>query len=95
MFVKYIKLIWYNRRFNNDIFFLYKLLNNLIEYPEFLEKIPLNVPLHTLRSTNAFYSQPKKSNYSHYAPTNRILLNPNFFDPPSKLKNILSDHLYV
>lgn len=42
------------------IFFLYKLLNKLIDCPELLEKIPLNVPLYTLRSTNTFYAKPKK-----------------------------------
>lgn len=49
------------RRFNKDIFFLYKLLNNLIDCPELLEKIPLNVLLHALLSTNTFYIQPKKT----------------------------------
>jgi len=49
-----------DRWFNNDFFFLYKLLNNIIFCPELLEKIPLNVPTHTLRSTNTFYAQPKK-----------------------------------
>jgi hypothetical protein len=37
-------------RWFNNIFFLYKLLNNKIDCPEFLEKIPLTVPLHTIRS---------------------------------------------
>jgi hypothetical protein len=82
------------------IFFLYKLLNNQIDCPELLVKIPLNIPLHTLCSANTFYVKPKKQNYSHYAPINRILLNGNsiknfdfFFDPPSKLKNVLNNHL--
>lgn len=89
-----------DRRFNNDIFFLHKLLNNKIDCPELLEKIPLNVPLHTLRYINTFYVKRKKQNYSHYAPFNRILLNGNyiknfdfFFDRSNKLKNILINHL--
>jgi len=47
-------------RFKNDIFFLHKLLNNITVWPELLEKIPLNVPTHILRSTYTFYVQPKK-----------------------------------
>jgi hypothetical protein len=89
-----------NRRFNNDIIFLYKLLNNLIDCPELLAKIPFYIPKHTLRYTNTFYIQSQKQNYSHYAPLNRILLNGNtinnfdyFFDPPSKLNGILKKGL--
>uniref|UniRef100_A0A2S2PGB9 RNA-directed DNA polymerase n=1 Tax=Schizaphis graminum TaxID=13262 RepID=A0A2S2PGB9_SCHGA len=48
-----------DRRFNNDIFFLYKLLNNQIYCPKLLEKIPLNVPLHTLQLQTPFMYNPK------------------------------------
>lgn len=64
-----------DRQFKNDILFYYKLLNNLIDCPELLTKIPLDVPHHTLHSTNTFYVQPQKQNFSHYAPLNRISLN--------------------
>jgi len=50
-----------DKRFKNDIFFHYKLLNNIIVCPELLEKNSINVPTHTLRSTNTFYVQPKKT----------------------------------
>jgi len=75
------------------LFVLNKLLNNLIDCAEPFKKIPLNVPLHTRHPTNTFYVQPKKQNYSHYAPTNSILLNGNsiknfdfYFGPPKQVK---------
>lgn len=68
-----------DRRFSNDILFFYKLLlNNSIDCPELLYKIPLNISHRTFRSTKTFYVPCHTQNYSHFAPLNRILLNGNF-----------------
>lgn len=37
-----------DKRFNNDILFLCKLLNNLIDCPELLADVPLNILLYSI-----------------------------------------------
>ena len=80
------------RRFNIDTQFMYNLLNNKIDCSELLSKISFNVPNHNLRTTNTFYVQPFKQNYSLHSPLNRIMYNCNslenfdfFFDSQNNL----------
>lgn len=65
------------RSFNNDMFFSYKLLNNLTNSPDLLAKIIPSISNHTLYSTNSIYVQPCKKAYGHYAFLDRVLLNVN------------------
>jgi hypothetical protein len=54
--VKDLNLLYLeDRRFNNDIIFLYKLLNNLIAFLVLIAKSPLNLSHRSLRSTNTIY----------------------------------------
>lgn len=60
-----------DRRFNNDIFFLYTLLNNQINCPEHLKKSHL-MSHSILSALQIPFMYNQKKNYSHYAPMNRI-----------------------
>ncbi|XP_050534985.1 uncharacterized protein LOC126902005 [Daktulosphaira vitifoliae] len=61
------------RRQYLDIKWIYNLLNNKIDCPEILDKLPFNVPQLSLRNHSMFYIPTLAQNYSRNSPVNRML----------------------
>lgn len=86
-----------NLKFKRINLFLYKLLNHSVDSLELLAEIPLCIRHYTVRSTNTFYVQRQKQNYSHFAILNRILLNGNLtknFDFFYRFTNKVKKYLF-
>jgi Reverse transcriptase (RNA-dependent DNA polymerase) len=73
------------RRKKVDLYFLYKLLNNLIDSPELLSMINIKTPLCKLRSVELFYLSLATTNLMSNSPIYRIM----------KLANIYNVDLFV
>lgn len=61
----------------NDIVFVFKLVNNLIDCPDLLKMINFHVPSRSLRKSPHFTTFIHKSNYTQYSPVNRAMISCN------------------
>jgi len=70
---QYNLLSLFVRRLINDITFVFKLLNNVIDCPELLPKISMHVPQRLSRSNATFYIPLHHCNYIINSPFSRML----------------------
>lgn len=73
------------RRTKLDLNFLYNVLNNNVDCPEFLQKLNFYVPTYATRSNTTFFIMRQKYNYAHNTPSIRVMkflnvLNTDIFD---------------
>mgnify|MGYP005983694967 FL=1 len=61
------------RRTYHKLCFLFKLLNGIIDAPELLCQVGINVPIRNVRGTRSFYTPFHKFNYALHSPLNSIL----------------------
>ncbi|KAL1448212.1 hypothetical protein WDU94_000011 [Cyamophila willieti] len=62
-----------HRRDINDIFFVYKVLNNLTFLPELLEDFTFRVNSRNTRNKTLFIEKTSRTKYSQYKPFNRLV----------------------
>ena len=60
------------RRNHIDILKLYKIINNLIDYPDLLSRVFFNVPSRTLRQHPTFHLPKADNNYTKFTPIYRM-----------------------
>lgn len=88
------------RRNLSDLSILYRIINSLIDSPFRLSKINFNIPHHSVRYPNIFYTKYLRTNYSKHSVNNRIQHTANDFSMTidfslsfATFKNIMSSNL--
>jgi len=61
------------RRIKLDLNFLYNVLNNKVDCPEFLQKLNFYVPAYATRSNTIFFTLRQKSYYACNTPSTRVM----------------------
>lgn len=62
-----------NRREILDLFFLFKVVNGLIDSPQLLEKVDFRIPKRNTRCKDIFYLKCHNTNYCHNKPIQRLI----------------------
>lgn len=81
------------RRTDNDLIFLYKILNNLCSCPKLLEKINLRIPSGSLRHNNLFDPQFTTKDFIKNSPLYRIQYSFNEYSKNNSSLDIFNDTL--
>lgn len=81
------------RRFVNEIFFSFKIINNMYKVPELREYFPLRVPSHDTRSQELLYIEHHNTTYGQHSMKHRLRQSINYISSDIDIFNITLEQL--